>query len=156
MKSMPMRNVRIALVLFGLALMLLGAIVLFGTVNPKRYLGLAGWFILALIVHDGVISAVTFGVAFGLRKGQKKQRIPGPVIAIVEGALAVISVFAIIVLPEILKKSIGTKNPTILPLDYTVNLLLFWAAIVVIAAAMIAGYYAVTRRQKLRPSVTQA
>src|SRR6187402_232422 len=103
-----MKWTRRILIAFGLALLLLGAIVLFGTVNPKRYLGLAGWFILALIVHDGVISAITFGVAFGLRKGQRKQRIPGAVIAIVEGALAVISVFAIIVLPEILKKSIGT------------------------------------------------
>ena len=151
-----MKLTRGILIAFGLALLLLGAIVLFGTVNPKKYLGLASWFILALIVHDGVISAITFGVAFGLRKGQKKQRIPGPVIAIVEGALAVISVFAIIVLPEILKQSIGTKNPTILPLDYTVNLLLFWAAIVALAAVLIAAYYAVTRRQKLRPSVTQA
>jgi hypothetical protein len=151
-----MKATRIALVAFGVALLLLGAVVLFGTVNPKKYLGLASWFILALIVHDGVISAVTFGVAFGLRKGQKKQRIPGPVIAIVEGALAVISVFAIIVLPEILKQAIGTKNPTILPLDYTRNLLLFWAAIVVLAAVAIAAYYAVTRRQKPRPSVSQA
>ena len=151
-----MKTTRIILVAFGVALLLLGAVVLFGTVNPKRYLGLASWLILALIVHDGVISAVTFGVAFGLRKGQKKQRIPGPVIGIVEGALAVISVFAIIVLPEILKQAIGTKNPTILPLDYTRNLLLFWAAIVVLAAVAIAAYYAVTRRQKPRPSVTQA
>ena len=151
-----MKWTRRILIAFGLALLLLGAIVLFGTVNPKRYLGLAGWFILALIVHDGVISAITFGVAFGLRKGQRKQRIPGAVIAIVEGALAVISVFAIIVLPEILKKSIGTNNPTILPLDYTVNLALFWAAIVALAAVLIAVYYAVMRRQKPRPSVTQA
>jgi hypothetical protein len=151
-----MKATRIILVAFGVALLLLGAIVLFGMVNPKRYLGLASWFVLALIVHDGVISAVTFGVAFGLRKGQRKQRIPGPVIAIVEGALAVISVFAIIVLPEILKQTIGTNNPTILPLDYVRNLALFWAGIVVLAALLIAGYYAVARRQKPRPSVTQA
>ncbi len=144
------------LVLAGLALLLLGAVELIESVNPKRYLGLAGWLLLALVVHDGLISAITFGVAFGLRKGQRAQRIPGPVIAIVEGALVVISVFAIVVLPEVLKKSIGTNNPTILPLDYLTNLLLFWLGTAALAAVLIAGYYARARRQKPRPSVTQA
>jgi hypothetical protein len=45
-----------------------------------------------------------------------------------------------LVLPEIYKKSLGTKNPTILPLDYGLNLALFWLAVAVLTAAACALY----------------
>jgi hypothetical protein len=149
-----MKAWRAVLVVLGVLLLLLGASVLIGTVKPLKIAGVALWFVLALIVHDGIIAFVTFGVAFLLRKAGRA--LPIAALAIVQAGLVVCSVFAIIVLPAAYKKSIGSKNPTVLPLDYGPSLVILWAVIVVLTALAVIGYTALTRRQKNRPSVSQA
>jgi hypothetical protein len=144
---------RTALVVIGVLLLLLGAYVLVDTVKPIKIAGIALWFVLALIVHDGIIALVTFGVAFVLRK--TGRRLPIAVLAIVQAGLVVCSIFAIIVLPAVYKKSIGTNNPTVLPLDYGPALVLAWVVVVVLTALAVVGYTAVARRQKNRPSISQ-
>jgi hypothetical protein len=144
---------RTALVVIGVLLLLLGAYVLVDTVKPIKIAGIALWFVLALIVHDGIIALVTFGVAFVLRK--TGRRLPIAVLAIVQAGLVVCSIFAIIVLPAVYKKSIGTNNPTVLPLDYGPALVLAWVVVVVTTALAVVGYTAVARRQKNRPSISQ-
>ncbi|MBG6108296.1 hypothetical protein [Frigoribacterium sp. CG_9.8] len=144
---------RTALVVIGVLLLLLGAYVLVDTVKPIKIAGIALWFVLALIVHDGIIALVTFGVAFLLRKAGRT--VPIVVLAIVQAGLVVMSILAIIVLPAVYKKSIGTKNPTVLPLDYGPALVLAWVVIVVITALAVVGYVALARRQKNRPSISQ-
>ncbi len=81
---------------------------------------------------------------------------PIAVLAIVQAALVVSSVFAIIVIPAIYKKSIGTKNPTVLPLDYGPSLVILWSVIAVLTALAVVGYSALARRQNDRPPVSQA
>lgn len=137
------RNARIVLVTFGVLVVILGIIVLFATNSTQKIIGLGSWLILALIVHDGIIAGITFGVSVSLRKAGRV--IPAAVFAIVQGALVIASIFAIIVLPEIYKKSIGTANRTVLPLDYVTALLILWAAIIVLAAVGIALYYRIRR-----------
>ena len=95
--------------------------------------------------HDGIIAALTFGVSFSLRKAGRT--VPNAVIAIVAGALVIASIFAIIVVPAVYKKSIGTRNPTVLPLDYAPALFILWGAIAVLAAVGIALYYRMRRRR---------
>ena len=151
----PMTAVRrwqIGLVVFGLALLGVGAITLLNDVNPKRYIGIATWFIGALILHDGIAAMVVFGVSVVLRK--VGRRIPFAVLAIVQGALVIGAIFTALVMPEIIKRAIGTANPTILPLNYGMNLLLFYAALAAVTAVTIAVYLVFARRQKLRSSLT--
>jgi hypothetical protein len=153
MRTDSMKAWRTTLVVLGVLLLLLGAYVMFDTVKPVKIAGVALWFVLALIVHDGIIAFVTFGVAFLLRK--TGRALPIAVLAIVQAGLVVCSVFAIIVLPAVYKKSIGTNNPTVLPLDYGPSLVILWAVIVVLMALAVVGYTALARRQKNRPSVSQ-
>ena len=154
MRVDPMKAWRTTLVVLGVLMLLLGAYVLVGSVKPIKIAGIALWFVLALIVHDGIIALVTFGVAFLLRKAGRA--LPIAVLAIVQAGLVVSSIFAIIVLPAAYKKSIGAKNPTVLPLDYGPSLVILWAVIVVLTALAVVGYTVLARRQKNRSSVSQA
>jgi hypothetical protein len=139
------RTARIVLIAVGVLVLIVGIVVLFATNKPNKILGLGLWLILALIVHDGIIAALTFGVSFSLRKAGRT--VPNAVIAIVAGALVIASIFAIIVVPAVYKKSIGTRNPTVLPLDYAPALFILWGAIAVLAAVGIALYYRMRRRR---------
>jgi hypothetical protein len=141
--SPAIRRWRIALVVIGLALLALGGVVLLNDVNPKRYLGIAAWFLGALIIHDGIISFGVFGVNIAMRKAGK--RVPLPVLLILQGAAVVGALMALIVVPEIMKKSIGTGNATLLPLDYASNLGWFYVVLAVVTAVVIAVYLAVAR-----------
>jgi len=148
--SPAVRRWQVALVIIGVALLLVGGVVLLNDVRPSRYPGLAVWLVGALIVHDGLASFGVFAVSILMRRAGRK--IPVAVIAIVQGALVIAAIVTAIVVPEILKQAIGSANPTILPLGYGLNLALFCAALAVLAGVAIAVYYAVlARRQKLRP-----
>ena len=146
------RRWQVGLVSFGLALLLVGGVVLLNDVNPSKYLGIVAWFAGALIVHDGIAAMVVFGISVLMRRAGKV--IPFGVIAILQGALVIGAIVTAIVVPEILKKSIGSANPTILPLDYGLNLVLFYAGLAAVTAVAIAVYFVIARRQKLRPSIS--
>ena len=153
MSASSLKNWRATLIVLGVLLLALGAYVMVDTVAPVKIAGVALWLLFALIVHDGVIAFVTFGVAFLLRKAGR--RISIAVLAIVQAGLVVCSVFAIVVLPAAYKKSIGVNNATILPLDYAPSLVVFWAIVVVLTGLAVVGYTALARRQKNRPSISQ-
>ncbi len=142
------------LIAFGLILLAIGVVVLFQEVNPKRYFGILTWLVAALIIHDGIIAPAVFGVSLLSRK--LSTRVPAVVIAIVQGALVVGGVVTLIVVPEILKKSIGTLSSSILPQNYLVNLFLFYGTLAAVTAAIVFGYYRrFARRAKVRSSEVQ-
>ncbi|MBK4347190.1 hypothetical protein [Lacisediminihabitans changchengi] len=141
-----MRLARVILIAFGVLVLLLGVVVLFETNTLKKIAGLAAWLILALIVHDGIIAGITFATALTLRKAGRK--VPTAVLAIVQGALVIAAVFAIVVVPEVYKKSIGTKNPTVLPLDYGPTLLGFWGVLAALTVVGIALYLVRARMRR--------
>ncbi|WP_394770524.1 hypothetical protein [Lacisediminihabitans sp.] len=149
-----MKAWRSALVILGVLLTLFGAYVMLDTVKPVKIAGVALWFLAALILHDGIIAPIVFGVGFALRKVGRS--IPVAVLAILQAGLVVASVFAIIVLPAVYKKTLGTKNPTVLPFDYGTRLVIVWVAVAVLTAAAIAVYLAIAKRQNARPSISQA
>jgi hypothetical protein len=152
---MAIRNARIALVILGVALLGLGGIVLLQEVNPKRYVGILAWFVGALIIHDGIIAPIVFLVTVVLRT--RLQRVPTVVVAIIQGALVVGGIVTLVVVPEIMKKSIGTLSTSILPQDYALHLVGFYVVLAVLTVAAILGYRAMfTRRQKLLSSSDQA
>ena len=164
MPAPSVRAWRVVLIVLGVLLLALGLFVLVDTMKPVKIAGIGLWFVLALIVHDGIIALVTFAVVFLLRRVGRRSsarrhptagQLPIAVLAIVQGALVVCSVFAIIVLPAVYKKSIGSKNPTVLPLDYGPSLVILWGVIGVLTGLAVVGYTVLARRQKNRPSVSQ-
>jgi hypothetical protein len=80
------------------------------------------------------------------------RRIPYAVLVIIQGGIVVGAIMSMLVLPEIYKKSLGTKNPTILPLDYGPNLALFWLAVAVLTAAACVLYLRRARTRTAAPS----
>lgn len=146
---------QVALGIVGVALLIIGFVVLGQEVKPKRYIGILTWLIAAIIIHDGIIAPSVFGVSLLMRRFG--ARVPPAVVAIVQGALVIGGIMALIVLPEIIKKSVGTLSTSILPLNYGLNLVIFYAALVLVTGVVIAGYLRLyARRQKLRPSSDQA
>jgi hypothetical protein len=144
------RRWQIALVAVGVLLLLLGGLTLINDVNPRRYLGLAAWLLGALVIHDGIISLTVLGTNVAMRKTGRRLRIPLPALLILQGALVVAGIMTLIVVPAALKRSIGTGNDTLLPLDYGLHLVVFYAALAVVTALALAVYAVVARRSSAR------
>ena len=138
MKPTRMNIVRIALIVIGLAGLFAGAVILVQEERPDQILGVIIWIGAAIIVHDGILSPLLLLVDVWMRRAGR--RIPYAVLAIIQGGVVAGAIMSMLVLPEIYKKSLGTKNPTILPLDYGLNLALFWAAVALLTAAACALY----------------
>ena len=145
MSAAAMRAWRIAFVVLGVAGLALGGVALLDQVNPSRYLGILAWFIGALIIHDGIIAFGVLGVSLVLRR--VGRRVPVAVLAILQGAIVVGAIVALVVFPQIYKQGVGTLNPTVLPLDYAGNLIVFYVVLAALTAAVIAGYLAVRARR---------
>ena len=144
--------VRVLLIGGGLAFLALGGLVLLLDVNPARYLGIALWFAGAIVIHDALIAPGVFVAGIVLRRLGRK--LPGAVIAIIQVPIVMLAIVTAIVVPEILKKEIGSANPTILPLDYLPNLAVLYLVTAIATLAAIVLYVVVAaRREKSRPSI---
>ena len=153
--SATIRRWRIGLLLVGLGLMGLGGIVALTWLHATQYPRVILWLIAALIVHDGIIAPTVFVVSLIARR--LATRVPAVAIAIVEGALVIGGIVTLLFLPEVLKKAIGTNSSSILPQNYGLHLLVFYAVLAILTAAAIVFYARLfARRQKLRPPVDQA
>ena len=154
-RLMAVRRWRIGLLLFGLGVMGVGGVVALTWLHANQYPRVILWLIAALIVHDGIIAPIVFVVSLGARR--LSARVPAIVIALVEGALVIVGIVTLLFVPEVIKKSIGTNSSSILPQNYGLNLVVFYAAIAVLAAAAIVFYLRLfASRQKLRPPVDHA
>jgi hypothetical protein len=140
--SRSVRAWRVGLVVVGLLLLALGAVTMLGDVNPKRYVGILTWFLGALIIHDGIVAFAVVGINVAMRRAGR--RVPLPVLLILQGAIVVGAIMALVVFPEIAKQGIGSANPTLLPLDYARNLAVFYAALVVVTTVAIVVYLRAT------------
>lgn len=136
---MSIRCWRITLIAIGLALMVVGGLVLLEDVSPTRYGGILLWLAGAIIIHDGVIAGLVIAVNLVLRKAGRA--VPLGVLAIIQGAVVIGAIVALIVFPQIVKQGIGTLNPTILPLDYWSNLALFYGVLIAATGLAIGAYF---------------
>lgn len=133
-----MRAARIVLVVLGVLVMAFGAYVLVTTVRPNRIWGLATWLLGAVVLHDAVLSPVVVGAGLLLRRTGRSIR--AWVLVVVQSAVVLGSVLALVVLPEIAAKAHGQKNPTILPFDYGVRLAIVEGVLlVVVITVLVAG-----------------
>lgn len=146
-----MKITRVILIALGLAGLFLGALIMVQKQRPDQIVGVVVWIVAAIIVHDGILSPLLLLLDVWMRRAGR--RIPFGVLAIIQGGVVVGAIMSMLVLPEIYKKSLGTKNPTILPLDYGLNLALFWAGVAVLTAVACVVYL---RRRRASASASSA
>jgi hypothetical protein len=149
-----LRATRIILVSAGVLGLVFGAYVLIDSVAPARLPGLALWIGAAIVLHDAVIAPVVFGLGVLTRRGG--SRVAGSIIMTVQAAIVLGSLMTLIVLPAVAAQRLGSKNPSVLPLDYAANLGLFWLYLALAAAIVSLWLYVRTRRANQRPSRTQS
>ncbi|MBM7024900.1 hypothetical protein [Clavibacter zhangzhiyongii] len=143
---------RVILIAVGAIGLVVGVRTLLETQRTDQVVGVAVFLLLAILVHDAILSPVVFAAGLLLRKAGR--RLPPGALVIVQAGVVVMAVMTLVVVPEIRARAIGNENPTILIADYAPRLALMWVATAV-ATAVIAALYARTRRQKDRPSVSQ-
>jgi len=148
-----MRRARIILVVAGIAFALLGVAIMGDTVKPVKILGLASWLVAAIIVHDAIIAPGVFAVGLVLRRAGR--RVPAGVLAIIQGAIVLGSIFTLVVVPELLAQRFGHPDSSLLNADYGMRLGILWVVIAALTAVAILVYLAVRRRQKVRPPADQ-
>ncbi|WP_378146251.1 hypothetical protein ACFJGV_01390 [Cnuibacter sp. UC19_7] len=120
------------LIAVGAAAIALGAVVLASDQTVPQIVGVGAWLIAAIVIHDGVLAPVAFGVDVVLRRTGRRIR---PVYLVVaQVAVVVGAVLTLVVAPEIRATTIGNPNPTVVPFDYGVRLAWMWAALAVLTA----------------------
>ena len=144
-KFWTMHDVRVILIAAGILVVVIGGIVLLGDIPPRQYPAIIFWLVALLIAHDVVIAGIVFAVAFAGRRAA--GRMPPRAILIAEGALAIGGIMVLLVVPEIVKKAVGTANPSILPLAYGLNLAILLVVLLLAAAAGVV-LHAVLDRQR--------
>ncbi|ROS75837.1 hypothetical protein EDF24_1408 [Curtobacterium sp. PhB130] len=148
-----MRAARIVLVVLGVLVLAFGAYVMVTTVKPNRIGGLATWLLGAVILHDAILSPFVVLVGLGLRRAGRALRVW--VLVVVQAAVVLGSVLALVVIPEIGAKHHGAKNPTVVPFDYLGRLLVVEGVLlVVVVAALVVGWLTARRRSALVESTT--
>lgn len=150
----PSRGIRVARVLLligGIALLVVGGVVLGQEVRPTRYLGILTWFIGALILHDAIIAPLVVLVSLIGRR----MRIAPVVQALVQAGLVLAGIVTLLVVPEILKQRIKVASSSILPQDYLTHLVVYLVVIAALTALAVMIYRAIARSARRRAQNTR-
>lgn len=132
--STRMRSIRLVLLGGGVLLLAWGAFVMFDSVRPNRIPGVVLWIGAAIVLHDGVLAPIVFALGIALRRAGR--RVTGTVIAIVQGGIVVGSIVSLIAVPVIIAKGLAPANTTVLPLNYGLNLGIFWLALAALTVGL--------------------
>jgi hypothetical protein len=147
-----MRAARIVLVVVGVLVIAFGAYVMVTTVRPNRIWGLATWLLGAVVLHDAILSPFVVAVGLLLRRTGRTIRVWA--LVVVQAAVVLGSVLALVVLPEIAAKHHGQKNPTVLPFDYGARLLVVEGVLLLVVVAVLV--IAVVRERGTRKPLVKA
>jgi hypothetical protein len=139
-----MRITRIVLVLVGAVVIGLGGVVLALDESVPKIVGVFGWLVAAVIVHDGILAPFAFGADVVMRKTGRRFR-PAH-LAIAQTGVIVGAVLSLVVVPEIYAKTLGNPNATVLPFDYGLRLAIAWAVVLLLTAAAEVLYTVRARR----------
>lgn len=143
-----MRVARGVLIGAGAAGIVLGAWLLLTTVAPVGLLGVAVWLAAAVVLHDAILSPLLFGAGWVLRLGG--GRMPVAAIAVVQVAALVGGIGSLLLLTAIHAKQLGTRNPSVLPLDYAAHLAGMWVVLAILTAVALAVVLGVRRGRARR------
>jgi len=142
--SKRMRNIRWVLVGGGVLLLAWGALVMFDSVRTTRIPGVALWIAAAIVLHDGILAPIVVALGIALRRAGR--RVTGTVVAIVQGGIVVGSIVSLIAVPTIVAKNFAPANPTVLPLNYGLNLFIFWLVLAALTASVSVWVFVRERR----------
>ncbi|MDJ0337545.1 hypothetical protein [Cryobacterium sp. PH31-O1] len=137
--SRRMRSIRLVLVAIGVLLLAWGAFVMFDSVRLTRIPGVALWVGAAIVLHDAILAPIVFALGFALRR--VGRRATGTVIAIVQSGIVVGSIVSLVAVPTIVAKNFAPANPTVLPLDYALNLGIFWLVLALVTVGLSVGAF---------------
>ena len=149
--SWRMRSIRLVLVGVGVLLLAWGAFVMFDSVRLTRIPGVALWIAAAIVLHDAILAPIVFACGIALRRAGR--RVTGTVIAIVQGAIVVGSIVSLVAVPTIVAKNFAPANPTVLPLNYGLNLGIFWLVLAVVTVGL--SVWAFMRGRRGRQGVVE-
>ena len=142
--SRRMRTIRWVLVGGGVLLLAWGAFVMFDLVRLTRIPGVALWIGAAILLHDAILAPIVFALGIGLRRAGR--RVSGTVIVIVQSGIVVGSIVSLIAVPTIVAKNFAPANATLLPLDYGLNLGIFWLVLAALTVGL--SVWAVLRERR--------
>lgn len=126
---------RILLGVVGLVFVGLGGYALIQGVNSDSYPNIAVWLVGALVLHDGVLAAIVAVAGWLLTR-----LLPDVIRPIVQAGLVVGGILVLLAIPVLSGGGKDPANPTILPLNYTRNIV-----IILIIVSLITGILIVTR-----------
>ncbi|TFD67322.1 hypothetical protein [Cryobacterium ruanii] len=132
--SQRMRGIRLVLVSIGLLLLAWGTFVMFDSVRLTRIPGVALWIAAAIALHDAILAPIVF--AFGIALRRVGRRATGTVIAIIQSGIVVGSIVSLVAVPLIVAKNFAPANATVLPLNYGLNLGLFWVVLALVTVGL--------------------
>jgi hypothetical protein len=145
-----MRTARVTLCALGAAVIVGGGVLMALTVRPGEIAGVLLWLACAVLLHDGVLAALVLSAVLVARRAG--TRVPATSLALIGCGLVVAAVALLLFLPEAYAKTLGPANPTVLPQDYLLHLVLFCVAIAASTLVAVLGYRILTRKRNARPS----
>ena len=137
--SRRMRSIRWVLVGGGVLLLAWGAFVMFDSVRLTRIPGVGLWIAAAIVLHDAILAPIIF--AFGIALRRAGRRVSGTVIAIVQGGIVVGSIVSLVAVPVIVATNFAPANASVLPLNYGLNLGIFWLVLAVLTVGLSVGAF---------------
>ncbi|GAA2073391.1 hypothetical protein GCM10009840_03240 [Pseudolysinimonas kribbensis] len=139
--------IRLTLYGIGVALLVTGAVLLFGRPTGPRLTGIVLWLGCAIVLHDAILVPTLTLVGRVRDAAGRRIGIPSAAVQLVSGALAIGALLTLAVIPELWAQHLGPANPTVLPGDYGPRLLLVWGLLAVLCAA---GIVLITLRVRRR------
>ncbi|WP_285726451.1 hypothetical protein [Psychromicrobium xiongbiense] len=128
----PMSVLRLAMAILGVALLGIGLLGLPTQLKPGELAGLLGWLAAALVLHDGVLVPLSHLLGGGLRRLATGLQ---PVSAMIIRTVLLIGATVTLVVLPLLRAQQLARDVSVLQGDYGVELLWFWAALLVLGAA---------------------
>jgi hypothetical protein len=137
---------RIGLATLGLAVVVYSVGRLFTQIPPHSLMLLAGWLIVALLIHDGLVSPAVVVVGWALRR-----LVPKRARRYLQAALIMSAIVTVIAVPMIYRANRQPPSKAILRQNFGTNLGLLLAAVAVATLIAYAVEVAHGRRSRLRP-----
>ncbi|MEC4017901.1 hypothetical protein [Streptomyces sp. H27-D2] len=126
-----MRAARMTAGALGVALMGIGAFILFTNERVREPWAAVVWLAGSVVAHDGLIAPLVLGVGLLLALLPVSRGAKG----VVRGGLLVAALLTAVALPVLLRP--GTPKASVLPLDYPRNWLITLAATAALTAALL-------------------
>lgn len=139
-----MTRTRISIAVPGILLILFGVFRLLSEIPNADLIQLAIWLIVAVLLHDGVLSPIVVGVGWLV-----SRVVPPRARAYAQGGLIAGAFVTVIALPMIYRGDVQPASKGILQQNYSVNLLI---ALVIVAAVALTAYLTAIAKGQRRSS----